>query len=557
MHNFLHIFTLFLFISCSFAQTVDTPTPTMVPTPKIVVPRTKPFLLYPITNGDTPVDYSKAAPPFPDKGKNWDFGGGVTVQAKINPSGTIASVNPYSFGCNLAWYDNRAWLLNPDRIEKAKEAGIRYWRFPGGDSSNDYHWDGNYKNHPKDHQGNDSALMNTPGTVSTDDFIEFCRQTNSEAVITVNYGAARYDSVAAAADMAARWVKYFNIDKGFKVRYWEIGNENYGPWEEGTLMQDKPQLTGDDYGADFNTIAAAMRQVDPDIYLGAVIYQFDGGDEWTGHHWWVKKLLPVVKDQADFLVMPEYFLWPFNGSTNQYVPPTEGKIWGLIDEAQSDRFSVNQMVDKYSPQEKNLPVAISEFNTLNATSPPGIHLIGGLYTAAILGEFIKAGDTSACFWDWKNSFDPKLKGDFGMLSTGDPAVPDGTPRPSYYGFALYDRAFGNKMVEAQTSDPAVRVYASRFTNGELGIILVNENDQNRTMLFDWGDFQAKGQFTAWVLTGGDLNGPRVTWNSVEGPSGGGGPFPISNIDPYRGTFKPDKPFSLNIKAHSATGIIFY
>ena len=50
----------------------------------------------------------------------------------------------------------------------------------------------------------------------------------------MNYGAARYMSPQAAADLAARWVKHCNIDMKFKVRYWEVGNEVYGPGRKAT-----------------------------------------------------------------------------------------------------------------------------------------------------------------------------------------------------------------------------------------------------------------------------------------------------------------------------------
>lgn len=555
----LAVFTLILgFFSFCPAWAASTSTPSVAPalTPT-AVPRAKAFLGFPPTNGATPGFYSKDAPPLPDKGKKWDFGAGKKVQVILDPSITLKPVTPYSFGCNLAWYDGKDWLLDPDRIEKAKQAGIRFWRFPGGNSANDYYWDGNYKNHPKDEDGRDASLMNAPDKVSTDDFIEFCRKTGSEAMVTVNYSAARYDSVEAAADMAARWVRHFNVEKGFKVRYWEIGNENYGPWEMGNRVEGKPQLTGDAYGQDFNTIASAMRAVDPDIEIGAVIYQFDGGDEWTGHHFWTKKLLPEVKGQADFLIFPGYFLWPFDADTGKYFPPSNETLWGLLANAANDRRSVAEMVGKYSPEQKDIPVAFSEFNLLNATSPPVIDLVSGLYAAEALGEFVKTGYPAACFWDWKNAFDPKLRGDFGMLSTADPSVPDSTPRPSYYAFALYSRAFGSQMLQAQDSDPSVKVYASRFGKGELGLILVNEDGEDRTLVFSWGGFQPKGQFAAWMLTGNDLNGPRVSWNGVGGPGGGGGPFPIDSIEPYVGTFKPGQPFQLNLRGHSAAGIVIY
>ena len=87
--------------------------------------------------------------------------------------------------------------------------------------------------------------MKDPSAADTDDLIEFCRATSSEPIVTVNYGLARYGNVQKAADLAARWVRYFNVEKGLKVRYWEIGNEVYGAWEEGNKVPGKPPLSGE------------------------------------------------------------------------------------------------------------------------------------------------------------------------------------------------------------------------------------------------------------------------------------------------------------------------
>jgi hypothetical protein len=144
-----------------------------------------------------------------------------------------------------------------------------------------------------------------------------------------------------------------------------------------------------------------------------------------------------------------------------------------------------------------------------------------------------------------------------MLASDDPSVPDGTPRPSYYAFALYSRAFGDKMIAADSSDPNVKVYASLFSGGEMGVVIVNENDTNLKVTFNLAGFTPKGKLMGWVLTGKGLNEKQVSWNGEEGPLGGGGPFPIDSIPPYRATFKTDKPLQLPVQAHSVTGVILY
>ncbi len=516
----------------------------------------KAFELWPATNDAIPTTFSKPAPPFQPIGKQWRFAygsKGSEIQVKIDATQVLHAVTPYQFGSNAAWWDGKAWILDPDRVEKAKESGIRFWRWPGGSASDIYHWDNKYDRPPKDQS--DPGHMNGAWAVSTDDFIDFCRQTGSEAIVTVNYGSARYADVPYAADMAARWVRHFNIDKKFKVRYWEIGNEVYGPWEEGNKMNGKPQLTGDVYGKDFQVIAAAMKKVDPDIYIGAVAVDADSGDDWTGYHWWMRDLLPQLQGKADYLILHQYFMWPFTGDT--YTNPGNDVLFGNLHKVSDAYAAEGAMIDKYAAGEKGIPTALTEFNLMNASPKPTIELINGLFTAEVLGEQIKAGYVASNYWDLKNGLDKKLGGDMALLASDDPSEADGTPHPSYYAYALYSRAFGDRMIAADSSDPSVKVYASRFAGGEVGLVVVNENEKNQTLAFNFTGFTPQGKLMGWVLSGVDMNETQVSWDGEAGPLGGGGPFPIDIIPPYRGAFKTDKPLQLPIQARSVTGIIFY
>jgi hypothetical protein len=355
--------------------------------------------------------------------------------------------------------------------------------------------------------------------------------------------------------MAARWVKYCNIEKKFKVRYWEIGNENYGPWEEGNKMEGKAQLTGDVYGKDALVIMEAMRKADPDIFIGAVAVDMDDGGDWTGYHWWMRDLLPVLKGKADYLILHQYFLWPFAGDV--YTNPSNEAFLGNLHKLGDAWNADDQMIDKYAASEKGIPVALTEYNMVNSNPTPTIQLINGLYTAEVLGEAVKTGYVASNYWDWRNGLDKKMQGDHGMLSMDDPSIPDGTPRPTYYSFALYTRTFGDKMVVSESSDGSVKVYASRFSGGEIGLVVVNENETNKTLTLDVSGYTPKGKYMGWVLSGKGLNDKQVAWNGQEGPSGGGGPFPIDTIAPYRDSFKTGAPLQLTVPAFSASGIVLY
>ncbi|HVM32475.1 MAG TPA: hypothetical protein VMU88_05025 [bacterium] len=499
--------------------------------------------------------YSKAAPDFDQSGKPWKFPYGPKVQIGLAPATVLRPVTPFQFGVNTACWSGKQFFNAPEQLEKAKEAGIRFWRWPGGSTSDNYFWNGDYSAHPRDHDGNDVSNLNQAWAVSTDDFMAFCQATGAEPIFTVNYAAARYWGLAQAADLAAGWVRYCNVQKGWKVRYWEIGNEVYGPWEEGNKMDGKPQLTGEMYGKDFQVIAAAMRQVDPGIFIGAVGVDTDSGDDWTGYHWWMKGLLPQLKGKADFLILHQYFMWPFDASNNYTHPSNEAFLSNLHKLADA-KAALDQMIDRYAPSEKGIPVALTEFNLVNATPPETTELLNGVFTAEVLGESLKAGYAAADFWDWKNGLDKKLGGDHAMLASGDPSAVEGAPRATYYTYALYQRAFGSQLIGATSSDPQVKVYASLFSGGEVGLILVNEDGLPRTLTFDLGGFQPKGRLMGWVLSGKDLNDTQVSFNG-EKAEPGGGPFPTQSIPPYQAHFNPQKGLAVPLPAYSVTGLVLY
>jgi hypothetical protein len=143
-----------------------------------------------------------------------------------------------------------------------------------------------------------------------------------------------------------------------------------------------------------------------------------------------------------------------------------------------------------------------------------------------------------------------------MLASDDPSAEEGIPRATYYTYAIYNRAFGDQLIAAESSDAAVKVYASRFDGGELGLVVVNEADDPRTLIMDLGTFKPQGKLMGWVLTGASLNDSQVSWNGEMGEAGGG-PFPVDSIQPYAAKFNPNKGLAVPVAAHSVSGLILY
>jgi alpha-N-arabinofuranosidase len=133
-----------------------------------------------------------------------------------------------------------------DVIEALRELKVPVVRWPGGCFVSSYHWlDGVGKNRTPAY---DKAWhVEDPNTFGTDEYIAWCRKIGAEPYICTNAGTG-------TAEEMSDWVEYCNLkDMGkyarmrianghpepFNVKYWSIGNENYGSWEMGAKTSEE------------------------------------------------------------------------------------------------------------------------------------------------------------------------------------------------------------------------------------------------------------------------------------------------------------------------------
>lgn len=144
-------------------------------------------------------------------------------------------------------------------------------RWPGGWFVSDYHWqDGLGPIDKRPARRNRAWDVVYNNDVGIDEYIAFCRAVGAEPYIVVNVGtgspteaAALVEYVNAPAD--TRWgrVRVRNGHREpYKVRLWNIGNEEYLPTLGGR--------DGKAYATTYLEFARAMRKVDPSIKIVAV-----------------------------------------------------------------------------------------------------------------------------------------------------------------------------------------------------------------------------------------------------------------------------------------------
>jgi alpha-N-arabinofuranosidase len=156
-----------------------------------------------------------------------------------------------------------------DSIDALRQLHSGFWRLPGGNFISDFNWYASVGNRDKrapylDHAWN--AVQSND--VGLDEFMTLCRLLHVAPYVTVNAGFG--DAHSAAAE-----VKYLNAPastrlgalrarnghpRPYDVKFWNIGNEPYGPWELGhTSLKD--------YVWKNNEFAHAMLHADPHIVL--------------------------------------------------------------------------------------------------------------------------------------------------------------------------------------------------------------------------------------------------------------------------------------------------
>jgi len=163
-----------------------------------------------------------------------------------------------------------------DVIEAVKELRTPIVRWPGGCFVSAYHW--------KDGVGKvrqpsfDKAWgVEDPNTFGTDEFVEWCRLAGIEPYICGNAGTGTPEEMS-------DWVEYCNQTEGrwarlrkasghpepFNVRYWSVGNENWGGHEIGAK-------TKEEWGLFVRETVKMMRRTDPSVILTAAAL----GDDWN------------------------------------------------------------------------------------------------------------------------------------------------------------------------------------------------------------------------------------------------------------------------------------
>ena len=389
----------------------------------------------------------------------------TTASVSISAGSTMAPVGPEAYGVDTAVYDG--YLTSPGVSTLLTQAGINAVRYPGGSYGDIFNFI----------SGTDQTVQ--PGAYMASDvtFNYFMSDTvlpeGGKALITVNYGSNLTDNGGGQPSEAASWVQYANVTNNYGIVYWEIGNEIYGngyygtnlDWEEDlhdpdTVAADRvgnAALSPTAYGTNAAAFVTAMKAVDPSIKCGIFV---NAASYYTD---WDQDVLTAISTalkgtgyNLDFVIVH----WYPSGTDAEVLAAQYGPngIAANVAQIRSD------IANYYTLSNANsLEIIVSE---------TGSGSVGGIVPALFATDddltWFENTATNVEYQELHNGF----------LTNAGPGVPEGP----WYGtqFASDLARPGDTMVGAASTNPLLRVHAVKRTDGNLAVVLINQDPSNNT-----------------------------------------------------------------------------
>ncbi len=400
----------------------------------------------------------------------------------VNASQTLRTADPRWFGVNTAVWDGN--LDTSTTSNALKQAGVLSLRFPGGSLSDQYHW----SNGQSIVWSGGLPIMTNSWSTSFRNFMHVATNAGAQVFITVNYGSG-------TSNEAAAWVRNANVTNHCNFKYWEMGNEVYGGWEQDTNNQPNDPFT---YAVRFAGYQAMMKAADPTIKVGVV--STPGEDNFDNyfthpatnsatrqvHYGWTPVMLATLKSLGvtpDFLV---YHLYPESTPTETPVPDSDSDPLVLQASSQiaGDAANLRMMItDYFGSGGTGIELVCTENNSdSGAEGRQMTSLVNALYLADAVAQLMKTEINAYTWWDLRNgagtsgSFDPVL---YGWRNVGDEGLIGGlnTYYPDYYAMKLmqYFVRPGDTVLNAASDYLLLSAYASRHADGSLSLLVLNKD----------------------------------------------------------------------------------
>jgi hypothetical protein len=499
---------------------------------------------------------------------------GQTANVTVDTTAPVRQVDEKVFGLNTAVWDGAVYS-DPQTVTDLQEIGARFLRYPGGSSSDDFHW-----------QTNTAALEGgNAGANTFDTFAASALSTGAQVVITANYGTG-------TPQEAAAWVAY-SKSKSYGFEYWEVGNECYGTWEDDTQALPHDPYT---YATRAVQYIQQMKAADPTIKVGVVAVTGEDSNSNgysahpatnprtnVAHNGWTPVMLATMESLG---VLPDYLIY----HRYEQNPGSESDT-NLLQAALTwpqDAASLRQLLTDYlGASGAGVQLLVTENNSVN--TGPGkqtVSVVNGLYMADSIANVMQTEFNSLAWWALYNGpgttynngsstvsvnlsaslYGWREYGDYGVENgSGGSLDPTSHDRyPTFYVMKLLSNFArgGDTVVKATSDNTLLSTYAVHRQDDSLTLLVINKSPsetynaniavkgytpQANAKVYSYGIPQ--DDYSEEVAGSPSTSGVSSSWeNSMDGWVNQSGP------DVAASNYGLDAPFAYSIGYSITTGV---
>jgi alpha-N-arabinofuranosidase len=514
----------------------------------------------------------------------------LAASVTVDASKKIREIPSEMFGGNIEWRWNATSLwqekedrIDPEIIRLSKGMGLKLIRYPGGIYSDFYNWrDGigprSKRPKVKHEAGKEDASVPLFGT---EEVIGMADEIGAHLIFTVNF-------TNGTPQDAVEWIQYVN-KKSLRVKYWEIGNEQY--INNGNAVSKAVTLSPEDYAKRALLFAKAMRKADPRIKIGIIGGLNQGDYKQMDYKNWNRIVYDKMQGHFDFVSIHNAYAPILTGDhKNKPLDTVYKAMMGRPVAIAKNLEKMDRELREYFPKEEERPfIAVTEWGPIFQFFHAGDYvdhpktLGSAIFSASTLKSFIESPQTKmAAFW-MLNDFSV-----LGWLSSANntfPPAPEWIPTARAYAFEIFSQHFGTTLVASTAQSPTMDTPSIGWSEGQddvpfldivsslskdgntLYIIGINKHfDADLTTSIQLKNFVPEQAATSWILGGVNIDShtgskviavPGLKWGKQARDASGGRfddgsmnevtlkPYPIDNAD---------KQFTFTFPKHSVTSI---
>lgn len=360
-----------------------------------------------------------------------------------------------------------------DAVDHLKALGLVVLRWPGGCFADDYHWRdgiGPVEKRPKRvniHWGN----YTEDNSFGTHEFIRFCRLIGAEPYLAGNVGSGTPEELR-------DWVEYCNYPSGstlsderarngspepFRVRYWGVGNENWGCGGN---------MTPEEYASHFRRFATYIRTFGDTRPFLIACGPNRNDVEWT------RRFMDNMHRRGNLHGYAMHFYSNGKAPATKHTPETTREQLSSFAAMEKAILEQRALLDKYDPQ-RRIGLMVDEWGVWDRMVPEEEKRYGRLWqqitmrcaTAAAMGLNVFHRQADKLFMC---NIAQTVNVLHAMLLTDGPRCVRTT---SYYAFEMQKPHRGRKALAVENPDADALALSVSASAGDRTLVLTLVNPQ--------------------------------------------------------------------------------